>query len=86
MLEKVVVEKRRNHVVRRSDCVEVAREVEIDFLHWEYLGIPSTGCTTQGPNACGRATCCEALPMWEKLDQMIDAFFEGITIADLLKK
>ena len=48
--------------------------------------LASTGCTSQGPNACGRATCCEALPMWEKLDQMIDGFFEGITIADLLKK
>jgi Rrf2 family protein len=48
--------------------------------------LASTGCTTQGPNACGRATCCEALPMWEKLDKLIDEFFEGITIADLLKK
>jgi len=33
-----------------------------------------------------KSTCCEALPMWEKLDKMIDEFFEGITIADLLKK
>ena len=48
--------------------------------------LASTGCTSQGPNPCGRATCCEALPMWEKLDKMIDEFFEGITIADLLKK
>ena len=48
--------------------------------------LASTGCTSQGPNACGRASCCEALPMWEKLDKMIDEFFEGITIADLLKK
>ena len=48
--------------------------------------LASTGCTSQGPNACGRATCCEALPMWEKLDKLIDEFFEGITIADLLKK
>ena len=43
-------------------------------------------CTAQGPSACSRASCCEALPMWEKLDKMIDEFFEGITIADLLKK
>jgi len=48
--------------------------------------LASTGCTGQGPSACGRATCCEALPMWQKLDAMIDGFFEGITIADLLKK
>ena len=43
-------------------------------------------CTAQGPSACSRASCCEALPMWVKLDKMIDEFFEGITIADLLKK
>ena len=46
--------------------------------------LASTGCTSQGPAACGRASCCEALPMWEKLDKMINDFFEGITIADLL--
>lgn len=45
-----------------------------------------TGCTSQGPGACGRSTCCEALPMWQRLDRMIDSFFEGITLADLLKK
>ena len=41
-------------------------------------------CTTHGPSACSRAECCNALPMWEKLDRMIDEFFEGITVADLL--
>ena len=43
-------------------------------------------CTAQGPAACSRSSCCHALPMWEKLDRMIDDFFEGITIADLLKE
>ena len=42
-------------------------------------------CTAQGPAACSRSECCHALPMWEKLDKMIDEFFEGITLADLLK-
>ena len=42
-------------------------------------------CTTQGAAACSRSECCQALPMWEKLDQMIDDFFEGITLADLLQ-
>ena len=43
-------------------------------------------CTTQGPAACSRSTCCQTKPMWEKLDAMIDGFFEGITIANLLEK
>ena len=43
-------------------------------------------CSTTGPAACSRTTCCEAKPMWDRLDAMIDSFFEGITLADLLKK
>ena len=42
-------------------------------------------CPSQGAAACSRSSCCHALPMWEKLERMIDEFFEGITLADLLK-
>ena len=43
-------------------------------------------CTTQGPSACARSECCQLGSMWEKLDKMIDEFFEGITLADLLSE
>ena len=43
-------------------------------------------CTTQGAAACSRSECCQALPMWERLDKMIDDFFEGITLEDLLQE
>ena len=42
-------------------------------------------CTTQGAAACSRSSCCQTLPMWERLEKMIDDFFEGITLADLLR-
>ena len=42
-------------------------------------------CTTQGAAACSRSSCCQTLPMWEKLEKLINDFFEGITLADLLK-
>ena len=48
-------------------------------------GISAVSCTTQGASACSRTQCCQAKPMWDRLDKMIDDFFEGITIADLLK-
>ena len=48
--------------------------------------LAAVSCTTQGPAACSRSTCCQTKPMWDKLDAMIDSFFEGITVADLLKK
>ena len=41
-------------------------------------------CTTQGASACSRSSCCQTLPMWERLDRMINDFFEGITLEDLL--
>ena len=40
-------------------------------------------CTSQG---CSRPTCCKAMPMWERLEKMIDDFFDGITLADLLEE
>ena len=48
--------------------------------------LAAVSCTAQGPSACSRSTCCQTKPMWEKLDSMIDGFFEGITLADLLDK
>ena len=46
--------------------------------------LSAVSCTTQGPAACSRSTCCQTKPMWDKLDAMIDGFFESITLADLL--
>ena len=48
--------------------------------------LAAVSCTAQGPSACSRSTCCQTKPMWEKLDRMIDGFFEGITLADLLEE
>ena len=48
--------------------------------------LSAVSCTTQGASACSRTECCQAKPMWDKLDAMIDAFFEGITLADLLRE
>jgi Rrf2 family protein len=47
--------------------------------------LSAVSCTSQGPSACSRTECCQTKPMWDRLDKMIDDFFEGITIADLLK-
>ena len=46
--------------------------------------LAAVSCTAQGPAACSRSVCCQTKPMWDKLDKMIDEFFEGVTLADLL--
>ena len=42
-------------------------------------------CLAQDSTPCSRASGCRTLPMWRKLDRMINDFFDGITIADLLR-
>ena len=46
--------------------------------------LSAVSCTSQGAAACSRAECCDTLHMWEKLDKLINDFFESYTIADLL--
>lgn len=46
--------------------------------------LAAVSCTTQGSSACSRSTCCNTLPMWQKLDRLIQDFFDGITLEDLL--
>ena len=48
-------------------------------------GLATVSCTAQGPSACSRTTCCHTLPMWERLDKMVDEFFESITLQDLME-
>ena len=48
--------------------------------------LSAVSCTTQGAAACSRTECCQAKPMWDRLDKMIDDFFEGITLKDLVEE
>ena len=48
--------------------------------------LAAVSCTSQGPSACARTECCQTKPMWDKLDKMIDDFFEGITLANLIQE
>ena len=42
-------------------------------------------CLDAHPNTCKRAAECRTLGMWQSLYRLIDDFFEGITIADLVR-
>ena len=43
-------------------------------------------CLACDPNNCPRAKNCRTLPMWQKLGRVINEFFDGVTIADLMKR
>lgn len=41
-------------------------------------------CLDDDPNQCPRAAECKTLKMWEGLYQMIEDYFDGITLEDLI--
>ena len=43
-------------------------------------------CLENNPNACQRAAECLTLDMWTKLYDLINNFFESVTVADLINK
>jgi Rrf2 family protein len=43
-------------------------------------------CLDCSPNQCPRAAQCRTLPMWQRLNDTLNAFFEGITLADLCRE
>ena len=66
---------------RKPECYTIG-----SILKLTEGGLTAVSCTSQGASACARTECCHAKPMWDKLDKMIDDFFEGITLADLLNE
>lgn len=45
--------------------------------------LAAVSCTS-GSERCEKADRCKTLPMWEKLDGLIDGFLESITLHDLM--
>ncbi|HBA97171.1 MAG TPA: Rrf2 family transcriptional regulator [Lachnospiraceae bacterium] len=41
-------------------------------------------CLEKKPNRCEKAPQCKTLKMWEEFEKIINEYFDGITIADLL--
>ncbi len=42
-------------------------------------------CLEKGAAPCPQADVCLTLPMWTRLDAMIQTFFDGVTLADLME-
>ena len=42
-------------------------------------------CMDCGQNACRRADVCLTLPMWKRLDALIDGYLKSVTLSDLLE-
>ena len=43
-------------------------------------------CLEGEENTCPRAGHCHTLPMWEKLDSLINGYLDSVSLADLLQQ
>lgn len=57
-----------------------------DILRLTEGSLAPVACLECDAKECERADQCRTLPMWRELNDRIAAFFDGITIADLMKK
>ena len=44
----------------------------------------AVSCLDGDTNACPRAGQCSTLPMWEKLDRLINGYLDSVRLSDLL--
>ncbi len=58
-----------------------------DYTVASILNLTEGGLTTVGcDRECDRSDVCATRPMWEGLDELVQNYFQNISLADLLKK
>lgn len=65
-------------LVRRPEKVSVGQ-----VLRLEEETLAPVACLSDATPTCKKSSSCPTLPMWEKLNTMINEFFDGISITDL---
>lgn len=55
-----------------------------EILHLSEGPLAPVSCLAEGENHCARADECLTLPLWKKLDGMINGYLDSVTLADLL--
>lgn len=56
-----------------------------DILRLTEKDLAPVACLGCGAKPCGRKNECRTLPMWEKFHDMTNTYYDGITIADLMR-
>ncbi len=57
-----------------------------DILRLTEGSLAPVACLEADAKPCERAAECRTLKMWTKLDKLINDFFDGVTIADLMSQ
>lgn len=56
-----------------------------DILRMTEGDLSPVACLECDAKPCTRMESCKTLPMWKKFKNMIDEYFDGITLADVLE-
>ena len=56
-----------------------------DILRATEGDLAPVACLAAGAEPCSRAPFCRTLPMWKKYYELTNAFFDGMTLADLME-
>ena len=57
-----------------------------DVIRASEGGMAPVACLEDGFGLCPRADFCETLSFWKGLDEVIDAYLDGVSLADLAEK
>lgn len=57
-----------------------------DILRLAEGDLAPVACLGCDAKVCDRAEICKTLPMWKEFHGMVNDYFDGITLADLLKQ
>ena len=56
-----------------------------DILRLTEGSLSPVACLEKGAEVCPRKAACRTLPLWTKLDELVEGYLDSISIADLMK-
>lgn len=56
------------------------------ILRLTEITLAPVACLENGAKVCDRSAECQTLPMWSKLNDIINDYLNGMTLADLIKE
>ena len=56
-----------------------------DILRLTEGSLSPVACLEKGAEVCPRKAECRTLPMWTKLDELVEAYLDSVTLAQLMK-
>jgi len=57
-----------------------------DVLRLTEGTLAPVACLEAGAEKCNKEANCRTLPMWSKLDELIEGYLDSVSVADLMKK